>query len=71
MRIGGGVEEEELRRRRRRRRRSLFRIIHARGAIPNEVGGAEEVELRRRRRRSVARSMRPSRLTIFYVMSLH
>ena len=26
------------RKRRRRRRRSLFRIVHARGAIPNEVG---------------------------------
>ena len=29
---------EEERRRRRRRRRSLFRIAHARGAIPNEMG---------------------------------
>jgi len=29
--------EEEMRRRR-RKRRSLFRIVHAREAIPNEVG---------------------------------
>ena len=28
------------RRRRRRRRRSLLRIVHARGAIPNEMGSA-------------------------------
>jgi hypothetical protein len=27
-------------RRRRRRRRSLLRIVHARGAIPNEMGSA-------------------------------
>jgi hypothetical protein len=36
------------RRRRRRSRRSLLRIIHARGAIPNEMGP-------RRRRRSLLR----------------
>ena len=28
--------------RRRRRRRSLFRIVHARGAIPIEVGPTQE-----------------------------
>ena len=26
----------------RRRRRNLFRIVHARGAIPNEMGGAAD-----------------------------
>ena len=29
-----------LRQKRRRRRRSLLRIVHARGAIPNEMGSA-------------------------------
>ena len=44
------------RRRRRRRRRSLFRIVHARGAIPNEVGPA-------RCRATPALSSRPTRPT--------
>ena len=32
------VGQTAFRRRRRRRRRSLFAIVHARGAIPNEMG---------------------------------
>ena len=41
------------RRRRRRRRRSLFRIVHARGAIPNEMGPTPCRARRRRRRRVI------------------
>jgi hypothetical protein len=52
-----GEEEEGRRRRRRRRRRSLLRIIHARGAIPNEMGPTRcrATPALRRRRRSLFR----------------
>ena len=39
-----GLALHRGRRRRRRRRRSLLRIIHARGAIPNEMGPTQEEE---------------------------